>query len=182
MALFTVTTAADAAGDTSIGTRNPDGSYSGTLRQAINFANQTSVTDPRNLTTIDVAGNLSGGTITLAGNLPLVATSVTLNGNGVTLDGASAYRAFLVTGVATGNGTSPPPATTVNISALTIQNVVAHGGAGTAGGGGGLGAGGAVFVRPARKRHADGRRRGRVPGDRRCWISRNKRRGRRSRR
>ncbi len=62
------------------------------------------------------------------------------------LDGAGAYRGFFVSGLAT-TGNGAPPAVTVSISNIAIQNVLAQGGAGGAGaGGGGLGAGAGLFV------------------------------------
>ena len=147
MATFTITSTGDTAGDTGIGTFDPTtGAYEGTLREAINFADQN-VANPATPTTIDVANGLSG-TITLAGNLPLMATSVSLDGGNLTLDGAGKFRGFLVSGIAADG--KHPAATTVGISNLTIQHVVAQGGsAASYGGGGGLGAGGAVFVGPA---------------------------------
>src|ERR1700746_3617410 len=76
--------------------------------------------------------------ITLTQSLPMITGSVTVTGNGNTLDANNAGRAFFVQ-----SGTAA-------ISNLTINNAVARGGAGgTAsggGGGGGLGAGAAVFV------------------------------------
>src|SRR5260370_29904828 len=72
--------------------------------------------------------------ITLTQSLPMITSSVTVTGNGNTLDANNAGRAFFVQ-----SGTAA-------ISNLTINNAVAQGGAGTGGGGGGLGAGAAVFV------------------------------------
>ncbi len=143
---FVITSTTDTADDTGIGTLDQaTGAYTGTLREALNFANQTSATNPQLVTGIGVQSGLTG-TITLAGNLPLVATSVTLDGGGLTLDGnGGQFRGFLVSGIAA-DGVNAAP-TNVGISNLTIQNVTATGGAG--GGGGGLGAGGAVFVGPA---------------------------------
>ncbi|VTU23607.1 Fluffing protein [Variovorax sp. PBS-H4] len=85
-----------------------------------------------NDTVIDLVGS-----ITLSGNLPVVERSLTINGNGRTLDGAGRFRGFFI-----GSGS-----TTVN--GLTMQNLQAQGGqggAGYVGGGGGMGAGAAVFV------------------------------------
>jgi autotransporter-associated beta strand protein len=121
---------------------NSNDSGAGSLRQAITDAN--GVAGPN---TITLQAGLSP--IALASNLPLVATSVNIVGNGNTIDGGSTYRGFLISGVAP-NGIDAA-ATTVSISNLTIQNVKAKGGDGGSpgGGGGGLGAGGAVFVGPA---------------------------------
>jgi hypothetical protein len=60
---------------------NTNDSGAGSLRDAITQANAAGGTN-----TITLQPGL--GTITLASNLPLVATSVTINGNGNTLDGA----------------------------------------------------------------------------------------------
>jgi len=135
---FTITSLADSAGDTSTGVYNGDGNYSGTLREAINLANLTSLF-PSSALSVSVQSGLTGA-ITLEGNLPpLAGGSTTLDGGGLTINGAGNYRGFLVAG--------DEPAT-VAISNLTIENVVAQGGSGGGGGGGGLGAGGAVFVGP----------------------------------
>jgi autotransporter-associated beta strand protein len=77
--------------------------------------------------------------ITLTQSLPMITASVTVTGNGNTLDANNAGRAFFV------------QAGTASIANLTINNAVANGGAGGSattggGGGGGLGAGAAVFV------------------------------------
>ena len=67
-------------------------------------------------------------------------TTITINGNGHTIDAASTGRVFFVE---SGH---------VSIDNVTIDNAVAHGGNGGntdeahGGGGGGLGAGAAVFV------------------------------------
>src|SRR5580693_8956521 len=119
----------------------------GSLRQAIINADNAGTTNgaPNGTTpTISFAANV--GTITLASALPLIDSSVTINGAGATLDGAGQFRGLFVSGLATtGNGT--PPVIAVSISNLTIQNVVAQGGnGGAADGGGGLGAGGGLFV------------------------------------
>jgi uncharacterized protein with beta-barrel porin domain len=127
-------------------TNNSD-SGAGSLRQAIINADNAGTTNgaPNGTTpTISFAANV--GTITLASALPLIDSSVTINGAGATLDGAGQFRGLFVSGLATtGNGT--PPVIAVSISNLTIQNVVAQGGnGGAADGGGGLGAGGGLFV------------------------------------
>jgi hypothetical protein len=89
-----------------------------------------------------------GADITLSQSLPMLACPfpLTINGQGHTLDGASAWRAFFI------------QSGTVAIQNITIAHVKAQGGAGGAGGkaasgsassgggGGGLGAGAAVFV------------------------------------
>jgi uncharacterized protein with beta-barrel porin domain len=87
------------------------------------------------------------GTITLLSPLPLIYTNMSITGNpGIAIDGGGANRGFFVSGLAT-TGSGAPPAITVSISNIAIQNVNAQGGAGgLGGGGGGLGAGGGLFV------------------------------------
>src|SRR5258708_18905225 len=72
---------------------------------------------------------------------------MSITGNsGIAIDGGGANRGFFVSGLAT-TGSGAPPAITVSISNIAIQNVNAQGGAGgSGGGGGGLGAGGGFFV------------------------------------
>lgn len=106
---------------------NNNDSGAGSLRQAILDANAAGGSNT-------IALNASLGTIALSGDLPAIQSSITLQGNGNALSGASTYRGLLVY------------SGTVSISNLTIQNAVAQGGNGGAGGGGGLGAGGALFV------------------------------------
>ncbi|HVU22856.1 MAG TPA: YDG domain-containing protein [Opitutus sp.] len=81
--------------------------------------------------------------ITLAADLPAVQAGITIDGDGHTLDGASAYRGFFV---ANFNGGSTFAAVSVAIQNLTIQNAKARGGNGSGSGGGGAGLGGAIFV------------------------------------
>ncbi|MDB5804315.1 MAG: autotransporter protein, partial [Betaproteobacteria bacterium] len=91
-----------------------------------------------------VANSAGDGTINITANITLAAnfnsvlgSTVVINGNGHTLDGAGTYRGFFI-----GAGS-----TTIND--LTMSGLKAQGGAGgveLAGGGGGMGAGGAVFV------------------------------------
>ncbi len=81
-----------------------------------------------------------GADIRLSGDLPILdagSSTVTVDGGGGTLDGASTYRGLFVQ---SGN---------VTIQNLTIANAAAiggNGGDGTSGGGGGAGLGGGVFV------------------------------------
>ncbi len=75
------------------------------------------------------------GDITLTADLPAVQRNVTIAGNNHTLDGANAYRGFLVY------------SGSVTVANLTITHARAIGGAGGLGGGGGAGMGGALFVR-----------------------------------
>jgi hypothetical protein len=86
------------------------------------------------------------GTINLLSPLPLIYTNMSITGNpGIAIDGGGANRGFFISGLAT-TGNGAPPAITVSISNIAIQNVNAQGGAGASGGGGGLGAGGGLFV------------------------------------
>ena len=83
---------------------------------------------------VDTTINFTGG-FQLTQSLPMITSSVTVTGNGNTLDANGAGRAFFV------------QAGTASISNLTVNNAVAQGGAGgvgsnLAGGGGGLGGAG----------------------------------------
>ena len=83
---------------------------------------------------VDTTINFTGG-FHLTQSLPMITSSVTVTGNGNTLDANGAGRAFFV------------QAGTASISNLTVNNAVAQGGAGgvgsnLAGGGGGLGGAG----------------------------------------
>jgi hypothetical protein len=72
--------------------------------------------------------------ITLAAELPNVAVSITIDGNGHSLSGNNQFRGLFI-----GVPTFSPPAISVAIQNLTITNAVAVGGAGGSGavGGGG---------------------------------------------
>ncbi len=117
---------------------NTNDSGAGSLRQAILNANAAVGAD-----TITFA--LPGSSvIILTGALPGITDSVSIDGGtlgSVTLDGASTYRAFVISGPIT-----------VTISNLAIRNVRAVGTNGAAGasyqggGGGGLGAGAGVLL------------------------------------
>jgi hypothetical protein len=90
-----------------------------------------------------------GADITLAGDLPAVQKSITIDGAGHALDGAGTYRGFFV---ANFNGGSTLAPVTVAIQNLTIRHAKAKGGDGGSGfygGGGGAGMGGALFVADA---------------------------------
>ncbi len=104
---------------------NANDSGAGSLRQAIADANAAGGTN-----VITMQPGL--GAINLASNLPIVATSVTIVGGGNTLDGAGAFRGFLISGIASDGQNAA--ATSVTISNLTIQNVKAQGGNGGLGG------------------------------------------------
>ena len=117
---YTVTTSAD--------------SGSGSLRAAI-----TSVDGDSSADTVNFDSGLS--TITLASDLPAITQSVTINGNGNVIDGASTYRGLFVYGLGTDGKT--PQNINIAINDLTIQNAKATGGSGA---GGGAGLGGGLFV------------------------------------
>jgi hypothetical protein len=126
---------------------NTNDSGAGSLREAIELANAAGapggVPGAANFIVFD--GGVTG-TITLASDLPLIYSNLTIAGApGIVIDGAGAYRGFFVSGLAT-TANGAPPAVTVGLSDLIIQNVTAHGGDGADGGGGGLGAGGGLFV------------------------------------
>ncbi len=80
---------------------------------------------------------ISGQTITLTSSLPAITISYTVNGSGITIDGASNYQAFQV---ASG---------TVIINDVNVQNAISKGGDGGdgySGGGGAVGGGGALYI------------------------------------
>jgi hypothetical protein len=91
--------------------------------------------NPNTSFTLNFTGSIGLGA---ANTLPAIVTagSVTINGQGNTLDGGGVQRGFFVY------------SGTVTIQNQTIQNTLAQGGSGSAGGGGGLGAGGGLFVGP----------------------------------
>lgn len=117
----------------------PAGNVSAGVPSLINFASGTS------------------GTINLNTELPLIFSSLTIDGGaGVVLNGnapgTTVWRGLFINGLPpadTPNG--PPQNINVTLSNLTIQNMTATGGNGSndassSGGGGGMGAGGALFV------------------------------------
>ncbi|WP_100179368.1 autotransporter domain-containing protein [Bradyrhizobium nitroreducens] len=85
----------------------------------------------------------TGGTITLASELPVITRNLTIDGNGnnPVISGAGTYRPFFIGDAGTTGSTY-----SVTIANLSIANAAAHGGLGIDGGGGGAGLGGAVFV------------------------------------
>jgi len=125
---------------------NANDSGSGSLRQAVLDANAAGAPSGVPGTTQTITFTSGVGTINLQSALPLIYTNMSIVGTaGAAVDGGSAQRGFFVSGLAT-TGSGTPPSVTVSISNLTIQNVLAQGGAGNSGGGGGLGAGGGLFV------------------------------------
>ncbi|MCQ4159243.1 hypothetical protein NON00_04815, partial [Roseomonas sp. GC11] len=118
---YTVTQAAD-SGNTAT---------SGTLSWAISQANA----NPGS--TITFSSSLANTTLVISAPLPIISSSVTIDGSGasgLTISGNNQNRVFFVDGG------------TVTVENLTIANGRATGGNGASGGGGGLGAGGAIFV------------------------------------
>lgn len=86
--------------------------------------------------TID-CGIIAGQSITLNSSLPAINKSYTIDGAGITIDGAGNYQAFQV---ASG---------TVAINNVNVQNAIStggDGGNGYSGGGGAVGGGGALYI------------------------------------
>ena len=115
---------------------NNNDSGAGSLRQAITDADAAGGSS-----TINFASSVSG-TISLSSALPILSSSVTIDGSGaaggrVTIDGGNANRIFFA-----GDGNP----ITLNLVNLSLQNGLAKGGNGGSGAGGGLGAGGALFL------------------------------------
>jgi uncharacterized protein with beta-barrel porin domain len=141
-AVMTLTAFGSRAANAQFVVSNNNDSGAGSLRQAILDADAAGAPAGAPGATQTITFNAGVGTITLASALPLIYTNVNIVGAaGATIDGADTYRGLFVTGLAT-TGNGAPPAVTVNISNIAIQNVVAQGGAGGGGSGGGLGAGG----------------------------------------
>src|ERR1019366_6206699 len=99
---------------------NANDSGPGSLRQAITNSNTAGGTNTITFTV--------GGTITLASELPVITSAVTINGGGnnPTVSGNNQFRVFFV----------DAPSATINISNLTIANGHANGGNGGGGTGG----------------------------------------------
>ncbi len=135
-------------------TNNAD-SGPGSLRQAINDSN--SYLGPNTITI-----NSGVGTITLASDLPQLASNVTIVGNGATLSGGNQHRGLFVGAFYA----TTPVAVSVTVEDLTIANTKAQGGAGTQGGGGGAGLGGALFVADQATPHRTQRQPGQQCGGR----------------
>ncbi|GMO95054.1 autotransporter domain-containing protein [Bradyrhizobium sp. TM239] len=133
----TVTIASD-PGTASSGTTGA----AGTLSYALAYANARSSPVTINIQT----------DVTLAGPLSPIFNSLTINGNGHTIDGGGTQRIFFVgvdTETKTGAavvGSVVAQTQNVSISNVTLANGLAQGGAAGAAGGGGMGAGGALFV------------------------------------
>jgi hypothetical protein len=114
----------------------------GTLSYAVDYANKNPGV------TINITTDVS-----LNGPLEPLLNSMTITGNGHTIDGNNSRRIFMV-GVDNDTQQNPQagqpaigPQQDVTISGLTLKNGLAQGGnGGASGGGGGMGAGGAIFV------------------------------------
>ncbi|MGB0371825.1 MAG: LamG-like jellyroll fold domain-containing protein [Opitutales bacterium] len=106
-------------------------------------------------------GAIHGDTLSFQNDIILdrkiypVQRSVTIEGNGFTLDGQDLYHGLFLLGDFTGGRSSPLPGSDpeaapqdmqVTVRNLTIQNCLSKGGDGFEGGGGGAGLGGAIFV------------------------------------
>lgn len=80
---------------------------------------------------------IAGQSIILTTSLPAITNSYTINGAGITINGANTYQAFQV---ASGN---------IIINNVNIENAISkggHGGEGYSGGGGAVGGGGALYI------------------------------------
>lgn len=125
---------------------NNNDSGTGSLRAAITAADAAGGTN----TIVFATGYTSGSTITLASELPVITSNVTINGNGFNpvISGGAVVRPFIIGDA--GQNTSGS-GTDSNTYAVTLQNLTvtggkAQGGSGLDGGGGGAGLGGAVLV------------------------------------
>ena len=123
-------------------TSTTDNNHRGSLRSAIHYANAHSGTK------ITFASKLAHHTITLASDLPLLDSNVTIDGGAdhITISGAGHHRIFFAD---SGH---------ITIRNLKLANGFAQGGHGGVGGdgisgGGGMGAGGALFVRGSLNEH-----------------------------
>src|SRR5438067_7543377 len=112
-----MTRCAGAAGTFSVTNTNDAGA--GSLRQAITDANAAAGG------TINVN---APGLIILSSPLPIISSSVTVNGGGALVSGNNLFRVFFV---------DAPPATAVNFNDLVVLNGRAKGGDGGRGGAGG---------------------------------------------
>ena len=134
---FLVNSTADTANDpTPIGSL-VDGVQTGTLREALNFANATTGE-------VDISFAANVQSVTLTKELPVLTGDAVTNGGGTVTINGNGFRPFIVGDAGTTTRANTP-------YSLTLQNITvtggkAQGGAGTDGGGGGAGLGGAVLV------------------------------------
>ncbi len=126
---------------------NTNDAGAGSLRQAILDANASGahagVVSGSNIINVGATG-----TINLTDTLPLIFSNLTINGNGVAIDGGGANRCLFISGLPTTPVGDPQPVS-VTLNKIYLNHCTAKGGkGGTAGyaGGGGMGAGGALFV------------------------------------
>lgn len=116
------------------------------LREAITAANATPGT------TIEFSNTITGGTIVLTTELPLLLgnnTKIDGGANDITISGNDLYRVFFIgdaNQIADGPGELGDGITSVSIVNLTIIDALARGGHGGGNAGGGAGMGGAIFV------------------------------------
>jgi len=109
-------------------TNNDGGLSDGSLNSALQQAVDGDIID---------CSPIAGQTISLSSHLPAIASSLTILGSGVTIDGGGTVPVF---SVAQGSAT---------ITNFIIQNALSHGGSGGSGltgGGGGTGGGGALYI------------------------------------
>jgi len=127
----------------------------GSLRQAMLDSNASGA--PGGIVgTANTINVTATGTITLLDALPMVFSNLTLNANGITVDGGSVnsgsgHRCLFVMGLPLpASPAGNPQAISVTLHQLHLNHCRAKGGDGGAGaadgGGGGMGAGGALFV------------------------------------
>src|SRR5450432_1203185 len=152
----TVNTTADDPG-TASSTVNTS-TNSGTLRDCILVANLlTASTGTPTLpgVTITFAGGLSGATIALDNDLPLLFNDASIDASAlaspVNIDGGNLHRIFFISGlpVIPPSGKPDPDgarAIVVALRNLTLLHGLAKGGGSSGYGGGGMGAGGALFI------------------------------------
>src|SRR6185436_4121616 len=123
--------------DTNVATAGVFVNPNGDLRGVLNHINTT------NAGPYDVTFALGGtNTINLQALLPILNLT---KANTITIDGANGGTPIIIDGGGTQRGFFAEQGT-ISISNLSIQNVIATGGAGGPGGGGGMGAGAGLFV------------------------------------
>ena len=110
---------------------NTQNSGAGSLRQAILDANASGA--PAGIVgaanTINITAS---GTISLADALPMVFSNLTINGNGIIVDGGNAHRCFFVSGLPT-TPSGDPQAISVMLQNMQLNHCRARGGDGGSG-------------------------------------------------
>ncbi len=144
---YTVDRATDSASDGS----GTTGSLRYCLTQMLTTSTDASDTVTFNAGLANIT--LTTGALPILSNAQMAGAnkSITITGNGNTIDGNSTNQAFFISSSSASSLTAAPTGTiTVSITGLTLQNCKSTGGsstnAGTTGGGGALGGGGAIFV------------------------------------